>query len=59
MTEVPGVPAKNRSIYAAMVDEMNQGIGRLLDTLDKRDLAGTTVVWFLSDHGGLKRTSDN
>lgn len=59
MTEVPGVPAKNRSIYAAMVDEMDQGIGRLLETLDKRGLADTTVVWFLSDHGGLKRTSDN
>lgn len=59
MTKVPGVPAKSRSIYAAMVDEMDQGIGRLLETLDRLDLSDNTVVWFLSDHGGLKRTSDN
>ncbi len=59
VTDVPGVPAKSRSIYAAMVDEMDRGIGRLLKTLDKQGLAENTVVWFLSDHGGLKRTSDN
>lgn len=59
MTEVPGVPAKSRSIYAAMVDEMDQGIGRLMKTLDRLELSDNTVVWFLSDHGGMKRTSDN
>ncbi|QDT00968.1 sulfatase-like hydrolase/transferase [Adhaeretor mobilis] len=59
VSDVPGVPAKSRSIYAAMVDEMDQGIGRLMETLNKLDLADNTVVWFLSDHGGLKRTSDN
>lgn len=59
MTRVPGVPAKSRSVYAAMVDEMDQGIGRLTETLDKLNLSDNTVVWFLSDHGGLERTSDN
>lgn len=59
MTDVPGVPAQSRSVYAAMVDEMDQGIGRILATLDRLDLADDTVVWFLSDHGGLRRTSDN
>ena len=59
MTDVPGVPAKSRSIYAAMVDEMDQGIGRLMKTLDRLELTDNTVIWFLSDHGGLKRTSDN
>ena len=59
MTVIPGVPPESRSVYAAMVDEMDQGIGRLLETLDKLDLSQDTVVWFLSDHGGLKRTSDN
>ncbi|TWT81741.1 Arylsulfatase [Planctomycetes bacterium CA13] len=59
MTKVPGVLPKSRSVYGAMVDEMDQGIGRLTKTLDKLDLTDNTVVWFLSDHGGLKRTSDN
>lgn len=38
MTTVPGVPAKSRSIYGAMVDEMDQGIGRLMNTLDTRPI---------------------
>lgn len=59
LTPVPGVPTKSRQIYAAMVDEMDQGIGRLLDTLDELELSDNSVVWFLSDHGGLLRTSDN
>ena len=59
MTKVPGVTPHSRSVYAAMVDEMDQGIGRLLDTLDERSLTKNTVVIFLSDHGGMKRTSDN
>lgn len=59
MTNVPGVPANSRSVYGAMVDEMDQGIGQIMKTLDNQKLADNTVVWFLSDHGGLKRTSDN
>lgn len=58
-TEIPGVKPTSRSIYAAMVDEMDQGIGRLLDTLDEQGIADNTVVMFLSDHGGMKKTSDN
>lgn len=59
MTKVPGVSAKSRSIYAAMVDEMDQGVGELLKALDKNNLTDNTIIWFLSDHGGMKRTSDN
>ncbi|MBB3207916.1 arylsulfatase A-like enzyme [Rhodopirellula rubra] len=59
MTKVPGVKPIARSIYGAMVDEMDAGIGRLLSKVDELGLTGKTVVWFLSDHGGMKRTSDN
>lgn len=59
MTKVPGVSPKARSIYAAMVDELDQGVGRLLESLEIAGVADNTVVWFLSDHGGMKRTSDN
>jgi len=38
--------------YAAMVDEMDQGIVRLLDFLDANGLAEETLVVFLSDNGG-------
>lgn len=59
MTKVPGVTAKTRSIYAAMVDEMDQGIGELLAKVESLGLEEKTVVWFLSDHGGMRKTSDN
>ncbi|MDP0492664.1 MAG: sulfatase-like hydrolase/transferase [Verrucomicrobiota bacterium JB023] len=59
MSKVPRVTPKARSIYAAMVDELDQGVGRLLGKLDELGLEEETVVWFLSDNGGMKRTSDN
>ena len=41
-----------RPVYAAVVDAMDQAIGRVLDALDELDLADNTIVWFLSDNGG-------
>jgi arylsulfatase len=38
--------------YAAMVDRMDRGIGRVLAALDEADVADNTVVMFLSDNGG-------
>ncbi|MHC4877395.1 MAG: arylsulfatase [Planctomycetota bacterium] len=38
--------------YAAMVDRMDRGIGRVLASLDKSGVADNTVVMFLSDNGG-------
>lgn len=40
------------AVYAAMVDRMDQNIGRLLDTLRELGLETNTVVMFLSDNGG-------
>ena len=59
MTPIPGVKPEHRSIYAAMVDEMDDGIGQVLAKIEALDLEENTVVWFLSDHGGMGRTSDN
>ena len=38
--------------YAAMVDRMDQGIGRVLRALEETGEADNTVVMFLSDNGG-------
>lgn len=59
MSKVPGVKPEARSIYGAMVDEMDRGIGQLLVKIDQLGLTENTIVWFLSDNGGMKRTSDN
>jgi arylsulfatase len=39
-------------VYAAMVDRMDQGIGRVLKTLETTGVAENTMVLFLSDNGG-------
>jgi arylsulfatase A-like enzyme len=59
MTDIPGVKPEIRSIYAAMTYEFDKGVGQLMETLERLDLAENTIVWFLSDNGGMKRTSDN
>jgi len=39
--------------YAAMVNSVDRGVGRILETLDRLRLAENTVVVFVSDNGGL------
>jgi arylsulfatase A-like enzyme len=41
-----------RPMYAAVVDAMDQAIGRVLDTLDEQGIANDTIVLFFSDNGG-------
>ncbi|MEX2581072.1 MAG: sulfatase-like hydrolase/transferase [Verrucomicrobiales bacterium] len=42
----------DRETYAAMVEAMDAGIGRVLDRLDALGLADRTLVVFTSDNGG-------
>ena len=42
--------------YAAMVDSVDQNIGRVLETLDKLGIAKNTLVLFLSDNGACAET---
>lgn len=39
-------------VYAAMVDSMDRGIGRLLAAIDQTGIANETLVIFFSDNGG-------
>lgn len=39
--------------YAAMVQSMDEFVGKVLDALDRTSLAGNTIVFFTSDNGGL------
>ncbi|EMI54969.1 arylsulfatase [Rhodopirellula sallentina] len=40
------------AVYAAMIDAMDQNIGRLLESLERTGVADNTLVLFLSDNGG-------
>ena len=48
--DVPGSPRKT---YAAMVDSMDQAVGRILTALEEEDVAENTIVLFFSDNGGF------
>jgi arylsulfatase A-like enzyme len=39
--------------YAAMIENLDTNVGRLLDALDETGQAGNTLVVFTSDNGGL------
>lgn len=54
----PGTVHANAT-YAAMLEEVDRGIGRLLDRLDALELRDDTYVIFSSDHGAQHFTSNN
>ena len=51
----------SRRTYAAMVKSLDNGVGKVLDALEKLKIDENTMVIFLSDNGGPERTnfSDN
>jgi arylsulfatase A-like enzyme len=47
------VGGHNNPTYAAMIEALDTGIGRILKTLEDRGLAQNTLVIFYSDNGGV------
>jgi arylsulfatase len=39
-------------VYAAMVDRMDQGLGRIINALEKRKMFENTLIIFIADNGG-------
>ncbi len=44
---------QNHARYAAMLEQLDEGIGRVLAALEKNGLSEKTIVVFMSDNGGL------
>jgi len=43
---------RRMEVYAAQVDRMDRGIGRVIDALEETGLLDDTLILFLSDNGG-------
>jgi len=49
----PPVGGHNNPTYAAMIETLDSGIGRIMQTLEDLELAQHTLVIFYSDNGGV------
>ncbi|MEM7078461.1 MAG: arylsulfatase [Pseudomonadota bacterium] len=45
------VAVKKMQVYAAMVDRLDQNVGRLLDALERRGDLDNTLIFFMADNG--------
>ena len=50
---------RNHSTYAAMVEGVDQSVGRLMQTLEELGIGSNTAVFFFSDNGGVARRAFN
>ncbi len=65
VTKIKGVTQKNikrfmahrMAIYAAMIDSMDQGIGKIIQALEKQNKLENTMIVFLADNGGCAEYS--
>ena len=48
--------ARRMAVYAAMIDRMDQGIGQIVDALERSGELENTLILFLSDNGGALET---
>lgn len=53
------VDQQKNPVYAAMVENLDHAVGKLVVTLEKNNLFENTVIIFMSDNGGLIGPTDN
>ncbi|UCF17322.1 MAG: sulfatase-like hydrolase/transferase, partial [Phycisphaerales bacterium] len=53
------IRARNKRVFAAMVTCMDDAIGRIVSTLEKRGMKRNTLIFFCSDNGGVGNVADN
>ncbi len=44
---------QDHAVYAAMIESVDQSVGRVMKKLEELGIAGNTIVFFMSDNGGL------
>jgi arylsulfatase A len=48
----------SRPDYAGLLEELDQSVGTIVDTVDRLGLAERTLILFVSDNGGLEHQQD-
>jgi arylsulfatase A-like enzyme len=59
LSRFPEIKDPKRRTYAAMVSAVDDGVGRVLDTLRNQGIEEETIVVFLSDNGGATNNASN
>jgi arylsulfatase B len=61
MRKFESIPDIHRRIFAAMLSNLDDGVGTILETLRAQEIEDNTLLFFLSDNGGPTRelTSSN
>ncbi len=47
-------PSTANPVYAAMIEQLDQAVGRVLDMIESQGIADRTIIVFISDNGGLE-----
>jgi len=54
---IEGDEGQNNPVYAAMIEAMDENVGRIITVLDSLKLSENTLLIFTSDNGGVVQTS--
>jgi len=57
MAKYAHIKDRKRRVLAAMMDSLDEGVGRVLKSLEETGQDKNTIVWFLSDNGGVASDS--
>ena len=49
---------ENHPVVGAMIERLDLGVGRVLESLERLGISDRTAVFFFSDNGGLERDAD-
>ncbi len=52
LSRFSGISDEQRRTYAAMLSALNDGVGKVMETLRKKGLEENTLIFFISDNGG-------
>ncbi len=55
----PTTPEHHNPKYAAMIESVDDGVGRIVETLDRLAISENTIVVFFSDNGGHAGVTSN